>query len=132
MSNLTRLQAVSSSLDTAITKAENLPDAGGGSGGIDSNETCDISISTDYTYNYFIGWMDSGAGIGYAFGDGATNYGYAFTVKAKCGTVLHVGQAGFYAATATGGEIIGTQYGCGFAFKVPDTPTRCTIDIITD
>ena len=38
MSNLTRLQAVSSSLDTAINKAENLPDAGSGGGA--SVETC--------------------------------------------------------------------------------------------
>ena len=36
MSNLTRLQAVSSSLDTAIDKANNLPDAGG------SLETCEV------------------------------------------------------------------------------------------
>lgn len=42
MSNLTRLQAVSSSLDTAITKAENLPDAGGGGGG--SVETCSVVL----------------------------------------------------------------------------------------
>ena len=46
MSNLTRLQAVSSSLDTAITIAENLPEAsGGGSGG--SVETCTVTLVTD-------------------------------------------------------------------------------------
>lgn len=38
MSNLTRLQAVSSSLDTAINKANSLPDAGGGG----SLETCEV------------------------------------------------------------------------------------------
>lgn len=46
MSNLTRLQAVSSSLDTAINKAENLPDAGSGG----SVETCTVSV-TDNVYN---------------------------------------------------------------------------------
>ena len=44
MSNLTRLQAVSSSLDTAINKAENLPDAEGGGGA--SVETCDVTVSS--------------------------------------------------------------------------------------
>ena len=44
MSNLTRLQSVSSSLDTAINKANSLPDAGGGSGG-GSIETCDVSLN---------------------------------------------------------------------------------------
>lgn len=44
MSNLTRLQAVSSSLDTAINKAENLPDAGSGGGGA-SVETCDVIVT---------------------------------------------------------------------------------------
>lgn len=43
MSNLTRLQAVSSSLDTAIDKAENLPDAGGGG----SVDTCTVTLTAD-------------------------------------------------------------------------------------
>lgn len=43
MSNLTRLQAVSSSLDTAIGKANSLPNAGSGGGG-GSVETCTVTI----------------------------------------------------------------------------------------
>lgn len=46
MSNLTRLQAVSSSLDTAIATAENLPEAGGGGGSI---ETCTVQLSYGYS-----------------------------------------------------------------------------------
>jgi hypothetical protein len=45
MSNLTRLQAVSSSLDTAIGKANSLPNAGSGGGG-GSVETCTVTIDT--------------------------------------------------------------------------------------
>ena len=47
MSNLTRLQAVSSSLDTAIGKANSLPNAGsgGGGGGGASVETCTVTIT---------------------------------------------------------------------------------------
>lgn len=55
MSNLTRLQAVSSSLDTAINKAESLPEAG--SGGGTSVETCTVTlegagpdIATEFCY----------------------------------------------------------------------------------
>jgi hypothetical protein len=39
----TRLETVSSNLDTAINKANNLPDAGSGSGG--SIETCTVEFS---------------------------------------------------------------------------------------
>lgn len=46
MSNLTRLQAVSSSLDTAIDKANNLPEATGG-GGVDLSELCEVQIMID-------------------------------------------------------------------------------------
>lgn len=42
MSNLSRLQVVSSSLDTAIQKVNNLPDAGGSGGG--SVETCNVYL----------------------------------------------------------------------------------------
>lgn len=44
MSNLSRLEAVSASLDTAINKANSLPDAGGGSGG--SVETVELTVHT--------------------------------------------------------------------------------------
>lgn len=47
MSNLTRLQAVSSSLDTAIDKANNLPDAGGSGGGVG---TCTITLTASGAY----------------------------------------------------------------------------------
>lgn len=53
MSNLTRLQAVSSSLDTAIATAENLPEAGGGGGSI---ETCTVTISFTYGDPYDV-WI---------------------------------------------------------------------------
>ena len=43
MSNLTRLEAMSASLDTAINKANNLPDAG--SSGGSSLETCTVTIN---------------------------------------------------------------------------------------
>lgn len=46
MSNLTRLQTVSSSLDTAINKANALPDAGSGGGA--SLDTCTIVINNSY------------------------------------------------------------------------------------
>ena len=45
MSNLSRLEAVSSSLDAAINKANALPDAG--SGGGSSLETCTVTILVD-------------------------------------------------------------------------------------
>lgn len=44
MSNLTRLEAVSDALDTAISTANSLPDAGGGGGG--GVETCTVSVES--------------------------------------------------------------------------------------
>lgn len=57
MSNLSRLQAVSSSLDTAIQKVENLPDSGGSSGGGEGGITTvsvDV-IATGVTTFYYVG-----------------------------------------------------------------------------
>lgn len=51
MSNLSRLEAVSSSLDTAINKANSLPDAGGGSGGGGSVETCTVDLASAYDWD---------------------------------------------------------------------------------
>ena len=51
MSNLSRLEAVSSSLDTAINKANSLPDAGSGSGG--SIETVELTVHTSNDANAY-------------------------------------------------------------------------------
>lgn len=50
MSNLSRLQAVSSSLDTAIQKVNNLPDAGGSGSG--ENVMIDVTLSGLYDMYY--------------------------------------------------------------------------------
>ena len=51
MSNLTRLEAVSASLDTAISTANSLPDAG--SGGGTSVETCTFTFEGNGLSNYY-------------------------------------------------------------------------------
>ena len=55
----TRLEAVSSSLDTAINKANNLPDAG--SGGEGNVETCTVTFSTEFYAQIFYSTYINGA-----------------------------------------------------------------------
>ena len=49
MSNFTRLEAVSDALDTAISTANSLPDAGSSGGG--SVETCTVTITQEWGMN---------------------------------------------------------------------------------
>lgn len=50
MSNKTRLEAVSSALDTAINTANSLPEASGGSGGNGNVDICTVTIDNEIYY----------------------------------------------------------------------------------
>ena len=57
MSNLTRLEAVSDALDTAISTANSLPDAGGGGGGENATiETCTVKVTRSGSSLYCISY----------------------------------------------------------------------------
>lgn len=101
MSNLTRLQAVSSSLDTAITKAENLPDAGSGSGE-GSVETCTVTIDfsvmenvssslKSYIYRYaFATYVDGEIGMAASMGSSSAALKTLTVNNVVCGSIFYV------------------------------------------
>lgn len=133
MSNKTRLEAVSSALDTAINTANSLPDAGDGGVSVDTTKLCNITLSSDYLLDGYVFYGD-------LYGKQEVKHNvivyYAskpVTVKnVVCGTIMYVFQTGFYSATSTDGEIINVTSGSGLAFRVPDIPTDVTINITTE
>lgn len=139
MSNKAQLQTNNTALDALITRvnaakdaAASLPEAGGGSGG-ESFDNCTIVFQCDYNYwgcngtfiedgQYKIIWEDTGYGI----------HELPCTLQAQCGSILYISIPGFYSASITAGELIYAESGVGIAFKVPDTPTQCLINAITE
>ncbi|MEE1084287.1 MAG: hypothetical protein UH850_11240 [Paludibacteraceae bacterium] len=92
MSNKTRLEAVSSALDTAINTANSLPDAGGGSGG-GSVETCTVTIKWSgmapaYAFISFMG--EDGACVD---GISAPSYAPTHTINVLKNTMITINNA---------------------------------------
>lgn len=107
MSNLTRLQAVSSSLDTAIGKANSLPNAGSGGGGA-SVETCTVTVTvpinilryglTKYVNGTLVCESDSGYG--------KSELTFDDVVKGSCLSVISLGATGASGVSATNCTVV--------------------------
>ena len=126
MSNKTRLQTNNTNLQALITKANTLPDAGGGSSG-GSVETCTVKILNNITsLGHKIG------GLGYSYLDDAGNISATYSGNNNtqteiilenviCGSLLYLFNFGydFVGYTLSGGIIDLDNLSPGQYFRAP-------------
>lgn len=126
MSNKTRLEAVSSALDTAINTANSLPDAGGSSGG-ESIKTCTIQIGMDsvfYLKNCFFSVLENGEVTPFYIDNVDTSIKTYTITNVVCGSVMYIdfiagGGLGLrYIETSGNVKMVSSRYGDTF-WKAP-------------